>query len=371
MRKKQLKEIVEITLGSNPNGLNENGEFEFFNAGLKSSGFTTASNRTKDSITTPARGKGGTGSLVYHTKDYWLGPLAYSLKSLDETELSNKYLFYWLEEKKAIDKILRGEPIPSVNKKDLEKIVINYPEISRQEEVIKILDCFSQLLTTLEAELKLRKLQYDFYAELIFKKLSKAYPTVKLKKIVDLNKGLVFHKLHEDQNGNTQNIKVLNAGNIDLYGIHDLNSIEEVKVDVPIKEKSWLKRGDVLINTVSGSSEHVGKVALINEDLNITFSGFMADLRSKELEFLFHYLNSPIFKNYVKKIIGQMVLKKLLARQILDYKIPLVPNEEQNEVIKPLRDLFSLMQLIKQEITLTEKQFSFYKSQLFKDIDRI
>ncbi|TPH95317.1 restriction endonuclease subunit S, partial [Helicobacter pylori] len=63
--------------------------------------------------------------------------------------------------------------IPHVYSKDLQNFLIPIPPLEIQQEIVKILDAFTELNTELNTELKARKKQYEYYREklLTFKPL--------------------------------------------------------------------------------------------------------------------------------------------------------------------------------------------------------
>jgi len=78
--------------------------------------------------------------------------------------LLNKYLYYWiLSQGEVIDTFYRGSGIKHPSMKDVLDILIPLPPFLVQQEIVRILDGFTKLEAELEAELKLRKKQYEYY----------------------------------------------------------------------------------------------------------------------------------------------------------------------------------------------------------------
>jgi len=53
--------------------------------------------------------------------------------------------------------------VPHVYAKDVARFVIPLPPLSAQQEIVRILDKFTNLEAELEAELESRKRQYEYY----------------------------------------------------------------------------------------------------------------------------------------------------------------------------------------------------------------
>ncbi|ELH0895854.1 restriction endonuclease subunit S [Vibrio fluvialis] len=170
---KTLGKIALINTGQKPSEiLDEATDFDYINAGTTRSGYTAGSNCEGDTVTTPSRGQGGIGFVGYQKEAFWLGPLCYKMRSLDETILVNKYLFYFLQSKKKLLLGLKKEGgVPAVNKSDLAKLEIPVPPLSRQEHIVTILDNFHTLTSSisegLPREIELRQKQYEYYRDLL------------------------------------------------------------------------------------------------------------------------------------------------------------------------------------------------------------
>lgn len=77
----------------------------------------------------------------------------------------SKYLFRDEQMRKQIAKTASGVTRFNVSKKLFAKIKIPIPPLAIQQEIVKILDTFTTLEAELEAELKARKKQYEYYRD--------------------------------------------------------------------------------------------------------------------------------------------------------------------------------------------------------------
>jgi len=83
-------------------------------------------------------------------------------------EINKKYFAYQLESKFGIEKgNARGSTIKTITKEEFTEFKIPIPPRSIQQEIVNILDKFTQLEAELEAELKsemdARRVQYNYY----------------------------------------------------------------------------------------------------------------------------------------------------------------------------------------------------------------
>ncbi|CWN74742.1 type I restriction modification DNA specificity domain protein [Neisseria meningitidis NM2866] len=60
-----------------------------------------------------------------------------------------------------------GAGIPALAKSELQNLLIPIPPLETQQKIVKILDKFTELEATLEAELALRKRQYRYYRDFL------------------------------------------------------------------------------------------------------------------------------------------------------------------------------------------------------------
>ncbi|MBY7447181.1 restriction endonuclease subunit S [Escherichia fergusonii] len=171
---KTLGEITEINTGQKPSEiLDKAATFDYINAGTSRSGYTTMSNCDGDTVTTPSRGQGGIGFVGYQKTPFWLGPLCYKIKSLNNEILINKFLFYTLQSRNRILLSLKKEGgVPAVNKIDLAKLIIPLPSLDEQKRIVSLIDKFDTLTNSitegLPREIELRQKQYEYYRDLLF-----------------------------------------------------------------------------------------------------------------------------------------------------------------------------------------------------------
>ena len=169
-----------------------------------------------------------------------------------------------------------------------------------------------------------------------------SWKTVELGDICEFTRGLTYSKTDEVEFSNNA---VLRATNIDLESNKlNLEEIRYINSSVKIKEDKKVKLNDILICTASGSKSHLGKVALINEQLDMAFGGFMAVLRVKkniEAKFLFNYLTSNIFLNYISRLADGANINNLKFSQIKNLKINLPSIATQQKIVAKLDAIFA------------------------------
>lgn len=117
--------------------------------------------------------------------------------------------------------------------------------------------------------------------KLIQKRCNNGVPYKKFKEVAQYIRGVTYNKSKEIKNNEEECWKVLRANNITLStNTINYEDVKRINKSVKVKEEQLLKKGDILICAGSGSKEHIGKVAFINEDSDYTFGGFMGVVRA-------------------------------------------------------------------------------------------
>ena len=105
---------------------------------------------------------GSIGEVVWSGVDFWSSDGTFVVETNDVIE--DKFLYYYLKTKEQYLKSQKREGgVPTIDRSVVEKLSIPLPPLSVQQEIVRILDKFTQLEAELEAELDCRKRQYEYY----------------------------------------------------------------------------------------------------------------------------------------------------------------------------------------------------------------
>ncbi|HEL1929593.1 TPA: restriction endonuclease subunit S [Streptococcus suis] len=165
---KELGEVCVVKTGQQINKTfiqNNLGRYPVVNSGKEPLGFVNVYNTENDPIGITSRGA-GVGYVSWNEGKYFRGNLNYSSTIKDSNVILPKFLYYFLKNSsKAIENLCTFEGIPALNKSNLEMLKIPIPPLKIQEEIVKILDKFTEYVTELTAELTDRQKQYSFYRD--------------------------------------------------------------------------------------------------------------------------------------------------------------------------------------------------------------
>lgn len=124
------------------------GKYPVWNGGVKPSGYTDKYNMLAKTITIS---EGGSCGFVNFCKEnFWLGRHCYAIEKLDAS-LAPDFLFFCLKShERRIMRLRAGSGLPHIQKKDIEKLQIQFPPIEEQKRI-------SGQLTQLDKIIVLRK----------------------------------------------------------------------------------------------------------------------------------------------------------------------------------------------------------------------
>lgn len=198
------------------------------------------------------------------------------------------------------------------------------------------------------------------------------YDVVKFSDIATLARGVNYQK-SQQMTYRTPNA-ILTAENITLSG--ELKIRKEIFLDdtVMLPSEKRLQKNDIFICMSSGSKEHVGKVAFIEQDTNYYAGGFMGIVRTDPCrcisKYLYFYLfASPQFREEIK-LLTQGANINNISSTINEIELPLPPIEVQQQIIS---ELDGYQQIIKgaQALLNNYRPKLSYVSDSYKTLDEI
>ena len=253
-------------------------------------------------------------------------------------------------------------------------IQIPLPPLSVQQEIVRILDKFTQLEAELEAELDCRKRQYEYYRNklLTFNDIGGGTKVEwkTLGEVGEVTKLAGFEFTNYVKYNDTGKIIALRGLNV--KGSLDLSDVKYIdESDFSKLNRSKLYINDMLFTYVGT----VGSVALIPENDKYYLAPNVARIRFLDRKinprFMFHYFQSDEFKKkQINRYLGSSSMKNLTMENIRKFQIPLPPLEEQQRIATILDKFDTLVNSISEglpkEIALRRKQYEYYREQLLR-----
>lgn len=291
-----------------------------------------------------------------------------------------KYLYYVL--KNNIEHFREAASgmgsLPQISLRVTEDFIIPLPPLPVQEEIVRILDKFTELTEELTEELTARKQQYEYYNDKLLTFEDDSVSWCELNDvIISLNTGLnprKFFRLNtEDATNYYVTIREIRGGRIIPTDKTDRINDEALAL---CNNRSNLEIGDVLF---SGTGT-IGETAVIVEhpqNWNIKEGVYAIKPNEKRIlpKFLRYLLTATYIKTaYMKKVAGGTV-KSIPMGELKKLKIP-IPYPEDNEKslaeqqrIVDILDRFDklcndISEGLPAEIEARQKQYEYYRDKL-------
>ncbi|EJB69631.1 restriction endonuclease subunit S [Helicobacter pylori] len=322
---------------------------------------------------------------------YWDIPVfladSFSVSPKQKT-LMPKYLFYYLTtQQDAIHATKSAGGIPHVYSKNLQNFLIPIPPLEIQQEIVKILDAFT--------ELNARKKQYEYYQNMLLdfndinqsrkdakeKLAQKTYPK-RLKTLLHTlaPKGVEFKTLEEVfeiKNGYTpskKNPEFWKNGTIPWFRMEDIrengrilkDSIQHITPKA-LKGKKLFPKNSIIISTTATIGEHALLIVDSLANQRFTFLSKKANC-DIALDMKFFFYQCFLLGEWCKNNTNVSGFASVDMTAFKKYKFPIPPLEIQQEIVKIL-DQFSILTTdllagIPAEIKARKKQYEYYREKL-------
>ena len=315
------------------------------------------------------------GTVFYRSGKFSITNVCGLIKIKNILELNYKFLFYWLsiEAKKHV---YSGMGNPKLMSHQMGKIQIPIPPLEIQQEIVKILDKFTELEATLEAELTLRKRQYQYYRDFLLDFDNQ------IGGIADDYKGRlkdVVWKTLGEVTLPTENIKWKYTDKI--YQYIDLTSVSRENKTItdtiaisannaPSRAQKIVKEHDVIFATTRPTLQRFTIISkkFSGEIASTGYCVLRANCKEVLPKWIYYQISTERFNQYVEVNQIGSAYPAISDAKVKEFKIPTPPLPEQ-EKITAILDKFdilthSISEGLPYEIALRRKQYEYYRGQL-------
>ncbi|GAA7038668.1 hypothetical protein VN0301_11210 [Helicobacter pylori] len=338
----------------------------------------------------------GKVAVFNHSQDAFIGGAIAVLKFKEKKSLD--FVMHFLMSASGQKLLLNGVKSGShknLTIADLKKITIPIPPLEIQQEIVKILDAFTELNTELNTELKARKKQYQYYQNMLldFKDINsnhkdakerlaqKTYPK-NLKTLLQTlaPKGVEFKTLEEVfeiKNGYTpskNNPEFWEKGTIPWFRMEDIrengrilkDSIQHITPKA-LKNKKLFPKNSIIISTTATIGEHALLIvdSLANQQFTFLSKKANCDIA---LDMKFFFYQCFLLGEWCKKNTNVSGFASVDMTAFKKYKFPIPPLEIQQEIVKILDQFLALttdlLAGIPAEIKARKKQYEYYREKL-------
>ncbi len=360
---KELGEVCEFKRGQSLTSKKAvAGDVPVISGGQKPAFMHNTPNREGETIV--VAGSGAYAGFV----SYWDKPIfvsdAFSVDIKNLHEVSVRYVFHFLlNNQQKIYATKSGAGIPHVYGKNIAKFLIPIPPLEIQEEIVQILDKFTEYVTELTAELTLRQKQYNYFRDYLlnFDSDSSGGANNKVYQVEWKTLGEILIKgrgtkvtagqmkeLHKDG----APIRIFAGGK--TFADVDYGDIPEK--DVHHEEAIIVKSRGII------DFEYYTKPFSFKNE----FWSYSSDSDDVNLRYVYHYLNHN--KSHFQHIAGNMQMPQISSNDTEKYKIPLPTKTVQSRIVQVLDNFDTVCNDLNiglpKEIELRQKQYEYFREKL-------
>ena len=286
------------------------------------------------------------------------------VKNEFEDKINTVYVNYYMHSKafrKCVNKTVRGVTRFYTSVNDFMKISIPVPPYTIQEEIVKMFDDFTQLISTLSLEHLARKKQFTYFEEKLL--FNDEFEKVRLSELCVVNQGLQIpiNKRKTEAGENRYfyiTVQFLKGGNENYY------------IENP--QSSVICNKDDILVTRTGST---GKVITgVEGCFHNNF--FKVEPNNRVLKrYLYFVLNSKIMYNKMLTAASGGTVPDLPHKKFYNLEIYLPSIAEQQKIVNILEKIYTITndqnEGLPAEIEKRQKQYEYYRDKLlsFKEVE--
>lgn len=297
-------------------------------------------------------------------------------------EIVGKFFVYFTQTEifdKAKRKFAKGTKVIDVSATDMAKIQIPIPSLETQQKIVKILDKFTELEATLEAELALRKRQYRYYRDFLLDfdnqivgGIADGYQC-RLKDVVWKTLGEVFD-LKNGYTPSKSNKEYWENGSIPWFRMEDIrengrildNSLQHISRSA-VKGGKLFPSNSIIIATSATIGEHALITVPFLANQRFTSLSLKPEFADKlSIYFLYYYCFN--LSEWCKKNTTTSSFASVDMNGFKRFPIPIPPLAEQEKIVAILDKFDTLTHSVSEglphEIALRRKQYEYYREQL-------
>ena len=312
---------------------------------------------------------GGIGGVKFLDKPFWCSDGSFWLGQ--SNYVNSKYLYYYLagyEDYFYSQRRVGG--VPTIDRSVVEKFEIPVPPLEVQEEIVRILDHFTNLAAELQAELQARKEQYEYYRNklLTFDKIGEGAQSVtwmKMSEIGTFIRGKRFVRTDIVSDG----VPCIHYGDMyTYYGLYATQSKGRLRNELASKMR-YAQKNDVVIVAAGENKEDIGiGLAWIGDEPAAVHDAcfiFRSDLYP---QYVSHYLRSDYYHKQIVKYVSEGKICSISAKGLGNAIIPIPPYEEQVRIATLLNKfdvlVSDLTEGLPEEIAAVQEQYEYYRNKL-------
>ena len=363
----EMGKLAQIGTGkSNGNEAEDNGEYPFF---IRSPIVKRKNCYEYDEEAIIIPGEGGVGDIFHYINGkYALHQRVYRIHFTTK-DVDTRFMYYYLSAnfKVFIQRKAVNATVTSIRKPMIEQFPIPLPPLPIQQEIVRILDTFTnltaELTNKLNAELTARRKQYEYYRDELLT-FGEDVPKVSLSELARFTYGFTDKA---KETGDTRFIRITDIddnGNLRRSDAKYITLTEESR-------KYLLKKGDILLARTGAT---YGKTLYIPDDTPAVFASFLIKIELDNSRILnryyWHFAKSTQYWTQAEKYVSKAGQQQFNSKAVGRVLVPIPPLGVQQKIVDILDKFDKLCADIGDglpaEIEARQRQYEYYRGQLLK-----
>lgn len=362
----KLGNVAEVGTGSsNGNEAEDEGLYPFF---VRSQTIKRKNNYEYDEEAIIIPGEGGIGDIFHYIKGkYALHQRVYRIHFVVKS-VNVKFAYYYMRStfKQFIMMKAVSATVVSIRKPMIEGFEIPLPPLPVQEEIVRILDNFTNLAAELQAELQARVQQYNYYRDNLLSFEGRTdVQWKKLGEVASIKTGRRFVRTDIRESG----VPCFHYG--DIYTYYGLTATKtKGYLDAELASKlRFAQPNDVVVVCAGENDMDIGVgVAWLGNEPAVVHDACCILHHEQNPRYISHFLRTHNYHLQMKKYVKNGKISSLPASGLAEALIPIPSLEEQEKIANTL-DRFDaltndLSQGLPAEIEARQQQYEYYRDRL-------
>ena len=282
-------------------------------------------------------------------------------------QVINRYIYYYLMTKQnyLLSKV-RKASIPRLSPSIIKDLEIPLPPLPVQEEIVRILDAFTELQAELQAELQKRKQQYNYCRDNLLSFEGRTdVQWKKLGKIASITTGRRFVRTDIRESG----VPCFHYGDIYTYYGLTATKTKGYLDDELAKKLRFAQPNDVVVVCAGENDMDIGVgVAWLGDEPAVVHDACCILHHNQSSRYISHFLRTHNYHLQIKKYVKNGKISSLPASGLAEALIPL-PSLEEQERIASILDRFDtltndLTSGLPAEMEKRRQQYEYYRDRL-------
>ncbi len=374
---KSIEEVANVGTGrSDRKDAVGNGEYPFY---VRSQDILRINSYEFDEEAIIIPGEGGIGEIFHYVNEkYALHQRAYRINFFDK-RVNTKFAYYYFIAgfKTFILSKAVSATVTSIRKPMITKFKIPVPPLEVQEKIVKVLDKMTQLEAALEAELSLRRQQYEYYrnALLTFDLNGGGSCNPLWARVLELcPDGVEFRSLGDVCEYSKQRIAAISLNENNYVGVDNLlQNKQGKKLSSYVPKEGNLTKFEVTDVLIGNIRPYLKKIWFADCEGGASGDVLVIQIKPEYTTiinpiYLYYLLSSDQFFDYVMQYSKGAKMPRGDKSSVLRYRLYIPPLEIQEQIVEIL-DKFDkltndLTDGLPAEIEARRQQYEYYRNRL-------